>query len=148
MRNRLFLQLGLLLAAIILFALSFIFNRLYTNRSAVTDEIDIAERYIKSREKDFDRFLEDTSLVRKLVDNTASLGEFTGVVDKPYGIFLYEVSHDGLLSISFWGNQAIQPPPETYSFGDMEEVMPLSNGYYLIIKKTLHLSEVQHTRQP
>lgn len=140
LRNRLFLQLGLLLAAVILFALSFIFNRLYTNRSAVTDEVDIAERYIKSRQRDFDRFLEDTSLVRKLVDNNASLNEFTGVVEKPYGIFLYEVSHDGLLSISFWSNQAIQPPPETYSLGDMEEVMQLSNGYYLVIKKSLHLS--------
>jgi two-component system, NtrC family, nitrogen regulation sensor histidine kinase NtrY len=140
LRNRLFLQLGLLLAAIVLFALSFIFNRLYTNRSAVTDEIDIAERYISRQQRDFNRFLEDTSLIRKLVDNSASLNEYNRVVEKSYGIFLYKVSQHGLLSISFWNNQAILPPPKTYSSGDLEEVMALSNGYYLVVKKSLNIA--------
>jgi two-component system nitrogen regulation sensor histidine kinase NtrY len=130
---------SLLVAAVVLFILSFVFNTLYTDRSAVSNEVANAERYLHRQQYDFNNFLQDTSLVNRLVDNVASGSEYTSTANKKYGIFLYQVSDEGGLAMRFWGNQLILPPAETYSMGDMEEFMSLSNGDYLVLKRTLHL---------
>lgn len=140
-RNRFILKLGLLVAAVVLFVLSFIFNKLYTNRSAVEDEVKNAERYLHRQQDDFDAFLQDTLLVERFINNTTNVNEFQRVTRKKYGIFLYEVNDIGVLSMRFWSNQLILPPPETYSTGEMENFMKLSNGYYLVVKKFLTLSD-------
>jgi two-component system, NtrC family, nitrogen regulation sensor histidine kinase NtrY len=140
LKNRFFLKLSLLVAAIVLFALSFIFNKLYTNRSAVAEEASNAEDYIHRMQGDFDELLRDSALVDRLINNTAPVNEFTHTVNKQYGVFLYNVSDEGVLSLRFWSNQLILPPPGTYSSGDMEEFMNLSNGNYLVVKRTLHFS--------
>jgi signal transduction histidine kinase len=134
------LKLGLLFAAVVLFSLSFIFNKLYTNRSAVADEVTNAERYLQHQQEDFNAFLDDTLLVERFINNTSNVNEFQRITRKKYGIFLYDVNDIGVLSMRFWSNQLILPPPETYSLGEMEDFMKLSNGYYLVIKKFLPLA--------
>lgn len=138
-RNRFYLELYLLIAAVILFVLSFIFNKLYTDRSAVSDEVEKAETYIHRQQHDFDEFLRDTALVNRLASNTASLEEFQRISQKEYGIFIYGVSNDGILSMRFWGNQSVLPPAETYASGDMEEFMSLLYGHYFVIKRTINI---------
>ena len=138
--NSLFWKVCLLLLAAALFTLSFVFNKLYTNRSSVAGEVKSAERYLYRQQKDFNAFLCDTSLIEKLVNDSESIQEFEKIAAKKYGIFLYKVTSDGLLTMSFWSNQLILPPPETYALGNMEDFMHLSNGYYLVIKQSLSLS--------
>ncbi|MET0394776.1 MAG: HAMP domain-containing sensor histidine kinase [Chitinophagaceae bacterium] len=138
--NRFSLKLFLLLTAALLFTFSFIFNQLYTSRSAAAQEARHAGRYLQRQQTDFNRFLADTQLVRQLVTHSEAGSTFDAIVGKSYGIFLYRVSADGVLSMNFWNNQQILPPPKTYPLRDMEEFMQLSNGYYLVVKKTLHLS--------
>lgn len=140
LRNSLFWKLFLLLVAIALFAFSFIYDKVYTGPSSVAEQVRIAEKYLHHQQKDFTNFLKDTSLVRKLVTNTESIDEFEKIVKKKYGIFLYTVSNQGTLYMNFWSSKLILPPPETYSFGNMEEFMHLSNGDYLVIKKIINLS--------
>ena len=130
---------SLLLAAAILFALSFVFNRLYTNRYAIVEEVKHAEEYLHQKQKDFNAFLTDTSLVARLVENTETSNEFDRITGKKYGIFLYKVSNSGTLTLDFWSNKLVLPPPETYWLRNVEEFMKLSNGYYLVIKKTVVL---------
>ncbi len=140
LRNSLLWKFCLLLGAIILFVLSFIFNTLYTNRSSVAEEVKHAENYIHQKQRNFDDFLADTSLIKRLVDKTETISELNRVTNKKYGVFLYTVSSSGTLSMSFWSNQLVLPPPETFWLGEMEKFMHLSNGYYLVIKRTLDIS--------
>ena len=140
LRNSLLWKFSLLLGATILFVLSFVFNKLYTNRSSVAEEVRHAEVYLHEKQKDFNAFMADTSLIGRLVDNTESLNEFNRITNKSYGIFLYKVNGTGTLSMSFWGNQLVLPPSETYWQGDFEGFMHLPNGYYLVIKRTLDIS--------
>jgi two-component system nitrogen regulation sensor histidine kinase NtrY len=130
---------SLLALAALLFTLSFIFNKLYTNRSSVADEVASAERYLHGEQKDFDTFLTDTALVQRLAENTESLHDLEKMTLKKYGVFLYKVTDDGMLSMRFWNNQVILPTPNTYHRGEMEELMKLSNGYYLVVKKFITL---------
>ena len=140
LRNNLIWKFSLLLAAALLFVLSFVFNTLYTNRSSVAEEVKNAEDYLHQKQKDFNAFMADTSLIGRLVDNTESTSEFNKITDKQYGIFLYKLNNSGTLSMSFWSNQLVLPPPETFWLGDIEEFMHLANGYYLVLKRTQNVS--------
>ena len=79
----------LLSAAIVLFILSFIFNTIYTYTSSINVERRNAEKYLYGLQKDFDRFLADTSLLIKLVEDKESESQFNYVIGKRYGIYLY-----------------------------------------------------------
>jgi two-component system, NtrC family, nitrogen regulation sensor histidine kinase NtrY len=140
LRNSFFWKFSLLFVAAVLFTLSFVFNKLYTNRSSVAEEVRNAETYLHEQEQDFSRFLRDTVLIEKLVTNTETFPEFNAVANKKYGIFLYKVNDNGLLSMNFWSNQLVLPPPATFSEGDIEDFQRLSNGYYLIVKRFVHVS--------
>ena len=136
-RNNLIWKFSLLLAAAFLFVLSFVFNKLYTNRSSVAEEVRHAEEYLHQQERDFNRFLDDTSLIFRLVENKETVNELEKFARKDYGIFIYKVNNSGTLTMSFWNNQLALPPAETFSLGDLEEWMRLSNGYYLVIKRSI-----------
>lgn len=131
---------SLLLLAALLFTLSFFFNKLYTNRSSIADEVKTAERYLHHLQKDFNDLLADTSLLGRLSENTESLKDLEKMTSKKYGVFLYKLTGGSMLSMRFWSNQVILPPPNTYHQGEMEELMKLSNGYYLVVKKFVTLS--------
>ncbi|MGZ8539455.1 MAG: sensor histidine kinase [Chitinophagaceae bacterium] len=139
-RNNLIWKFSLLLGAAFLFVLSFVFNTLYTNRSSVAEEVRHAEEYLHQKQKDFNAFMADTSLIGRLVENKESPGEFRRITDKPFGIFIYKVNPSGTLTMNFWSNQLVLPPSDTYWQGDLEELMHLPNGYYLVIKRTLDIS--------
>lgn len=139
-RNNLIWKFSLLLAAAFFFVLSFVFNKLYTNRSSVAEEVKHAEEYLHRQEKDFNRFIEDTSFIFRLVENKESITELEKFAGKKYGVFIYKVNAQGTLSLSAWNNQLVLPPAETFSSGDLEEWMRLSNGHYLVIKRSVDLS--------
>ncbi|HUR66495.1 MAG TPA: hypothetical protein VMZ03_09080, partial [Chitinophagaceae bacterium] len=82
----------LLLLAILLFALSFIFNKLYSNRSTVGPEVKKIERYLARQQNDFEKFLDDTSVINRLLDRKETQQEFIDLTKKPYGVFLYKTN--------------------------------------------------------
>lgn len=139
LRNSFIWKFSLLLIAIVLFTFSFVFNKLYSNRSSVTSEVRIAEEYIHGQQRDFNRFLKDSVLISKLVASTESISEFESVARKPYGIYLYRVTDNSTLSMSFWSKQLIVPPTSTFAAGTMDEFMHLDNGFYLVTKRFVQI---------
>ncbi len=131
---------SLLLLAALLFTLSFFFNKLYTNRSSVADEVRMAEKYLHGQQKDFNELLTDTSLLGRLSGNAESLKDLERMTSKKYGVFVYKLTEDGMLSMRFWNNQMILPPPATYHQKELEELMKLPNGYYLVVKRLVTLN--------
>ncbi len=141
LRNSLIWKLSLILLAAVLFTLSFVFNKLYTNRTSINSEVKIAEEYIHDQQRDFNRFLKDTTLLNKLINSTESISEFERITEKKYGIFLYRVGDNGLLSMAFWSKQLIVPPAETFAAGTLDEFRKLSNGFYLIIERLIRIQD-------
>lgn len=135
LKNSFFWRLGLLITAIVLFSLSYVFYTLYTPNTSVTAEKRNAERYIREKENDFDMLLRDSALVSRLIANTESDVEFKSVIKRKYGIFLYTVTNSGSLSMRFWNSQLILPPPETFALADFQQSMKLANGEYVVIKR-------------
>ncbi|MBI5858704.1 MAG: GHKL domain-containing protein [Sphingobacteriales bacterium] len=132
----------LLIAAILFFVLSFFLNKLYNGRSSVTQEVNRAERYLNRQQKDFEDLLNDSSRVNKLLGNTESLREFSGLAAKSYSFFLYSINEFGDSRMRFWNDQLVAPSPELLSANDGEYFLHLPNGWYLCIKKSGIVNDV------
>lgn len=142
LQHILFNKISLLFFAALLFALSFIFNKLYTNRSSVTREVKLLERYLAKYENTFNDFVEDTALIRRLVEKRETESEFNRVTKNNYGLFLYTANDFGSVQMKFWSDQLAVIPPETFAAADGEYFQNLANGHYLTIKKTLSVAGI------
>ena len=143
-RNIFFRKYSLLLLSILFFTLSFAFNKLYTNRSSIAREVRLAESYISSHQNNFDYFLKDTSLIRKLIEKKEPLSGFNHIASKEYGVFLYLVNDYGNVSMQFWSDHLVLPPAQIHAMADGEHFFHLANGYYLITKQTISINAINH----
>ncbi|NOT50551.1 MAG: HAMP domain-containing histidine kinase [Chitinophagaceae bacterium] len=136
LKNILRSKYSLLIIAVLLFALSFVFNKLYSNRSSVAKEVNVAEKYIHRQQNDFEGFLKDTALINRLLSNSESLQDFSKLTTKKYSIFLYAAEEFGTVDMKFWNDHVITPSQELLVKDDGEYFSKLSNGWYFTIKKT------------
>lgn len=127
----------MLLISALLFTFSFLFNKLYVNRSSVAQEVKLAEQYLAHKSEDFQNFCKDSSLVNRLLGQAETLHEFNKLADKGYGIFLYSVDEFGNYDMRFWSDQMVVPPPFLLNDPDGEYYSNEPNGSYYIIKKTV-----------
>ena len=145
-RDIIFQKYTLLILAVVLISLSFVFNRIYTSHSTLNRELRNAESFIATQEKDFESFCNNGTQLKKLAEQHESLPEFETIAKRPYGIFLYRTENEtGIPQLTFWSDQLILPPPSLQTLGDGEYFFHLANGYYVAVKKTL---DVLSTRQP
>ena len=135
---------GLLLLATVLFLFSLGFNTLYSNKTSVSREVRLLEKYLRSQQNNFSDFLQDTSLIRQLYQKKESLNDFDKLASKKYGIFLISLNSFGETDTRFWNTQNILPPSETYQLTDGEYPEHLDNGYYLAVKKMIALPGISN----
>ena len=128
---------SLLILAAILFTLSFLFNKLYKNRSSVAQEAKLAESYINKQHSDFASFCNDTSLINQLLAQGEALNAFNHLAAKKYGIFLYSTDEFDNHTMRFWNDQLVVPSAETLAAADGEYFSKEPNGWYYVIKKTI-----------
>ncbi len=131
---------GLLALAVIIFFLSWIFNKYYTKGSSIAREKKLLTNYIHKQQDDFDKIVTDTVLLRKLVQNEESLNELSGIEKKDYAFFLLAESVFGDEQMLFWSSQNIVPPKSLYGLPEAEYFKKLDNGYYVIVKKGFALN--------
>ncbi|HEX6169493.1 MAG TPA: hypothetical protein VFZ33_07345, partial [Chitinophagaceae bacterium] len=126
-----------LVGAVILYLLSFLFERSFSPIRSINIEINRLENYIETRQNEFNKLVSDTSLIRKLADKTESLKELNKLVSKSTGIFIFRKSIAGQ-QLLFWSNQVTYPPDEIFGFTDTSYFRQLSNGngFYVCTKKT------------
>ncbi|MBK7678233.1 MAG: GHKL domain-containing protein [Chitinophagaceae bacterium] len=127
----------MLLLAVLLFVLSFLFNKLYENRSSVAQEVKSAETYIKKQHDDFASFCKDTSLIRKLLARSETLNEFNSLAEKKYGLYIFSIDDFGAPTMRFWNDQLVVPPDAILTAEDGEYFSKELNGWYYVVRKTI-----------
>src|SRR5688500_11223282 len=78
----------LLIIAAILFAISFATSYYMRANPSIVYEEKRLQKYIHSKESDFQSLIQDTSLIRHLIQKTEPLHKFEEIVGKDYGIYL------------------------------------------------------------
>jgi len=134
---------NLLVLAAFLFLLSFIFSAYFARQSSIAGDRKLLQSFLHAQQKDFNSFLKDTGLIRKLVHKQESLEEFKKVANREYGIYIYDQPISGGHKMVFWSNQIIVPREESFYQPDGEYFHRLLNGYYLTVKKTIFLPAIQ-----
>jgi len=132
-RNLLIIAGGLLL-------LSFVTAYYFKVQPSIEFQQKSLQRYVTRLEKDAADLLQDTALMRRLVLQTETLGEFSEVEAKRYGFFLFAETISEGQGLLFWNNQKILPPAADFSLKDGTYFQRLANGYYVLIKKNILLS--------
>jgi signal transduction histidine kinase len=130
---------SLLFFAVGLFLLSFVTVFYFQIQPSVDYQRKRLESYVHEQEKDALQLLKDSSLMRKLVLKNESLDEFKKIEERKYGFFLVAETISDNQNLLFWNNQKILPPETDFNLKDGEFFQHLSNGYYVVIKKTLQL---------
>ena len=82
----------LLIVAGALFIVSLFSAYYFSVKPSVKQEERKIEHYIHKQQKEYQKFIADTNLMRKLVQRRESLEEFKAIADKDYGIFLFAES--------------------------------------------------------
>ena len=132
-------KIALLIAAVILFLLSFVSAHYFSVAPSIKNELRGLQRYIHNQEEDFEAFLKDSVLLKQLASHRETLNTFREVENKPYGIFLVNVANSTEPELLFWNNQRVLPPFRNKSIANGKTFMLLSNGFYLVIKSPLQL---------
>lgn len=130
---------SLLFFAAALVALSFLSTWYLGSQPSVKYQQRQLQHYVSKQQRDAQKLLADTVLLRKLVLQTESLEEFKKVEAKEYGLFLFAETMSGSEDALFWNNQKILPPKADFSLKDGVYFELLANGYYIIQKTALRL---------
>ena len=129
---------GWLLGAVSLYLLSFLFAPKISPINSLNAEIKSLENYIHDREKEFDDFSSDTSLLKRLANKNESVDELKELTGKTTALFIFKRSslETGPL---FWSNQRTYPPDQIFTLADTIYFKQLEkgNGFYICLKKTL-----------
>lgn len=132
-----------MLAAFVLFFSGYLFNIYFNSSASVSVLRNSIESFLQKREKDFEKLSGDTALLTRLYDLQYSDKDLDALVEKKYGIFLYEIKDSsgspGVLR--FWNDQRSYPDPAILNGSDSAGFVNLSNGQYDFIKRSLTLAD-------
>jgi two-component system, NtrC family, nitrogen regulation sensor histidine kinase NtrY len=130
----------LLLGAGWLFTIAFIIDNYWYSSSSAKYLRKHIESNIQLQEKDFDSFLTDTMLLRKLTDQRYSETDLKKLTDdKSYCIFLYNNDDYGNIELRFWNNQLALPRNDLLFSKESNKLVRLRNGQYEFIRRLITL---------
>ncbi|HEY4287463.1 MAG TPA: hypothetical protein VGN00_10240, partial [Puia sp.] len=102
----------LLLVAVVLFLSGYFLNLYFNSDASVAVQRNSIQSFLQEREKDFEKLTKDTALVNRLSGRLYTHQELAKVVEKKYGIFLYETDSTGSpVFLRFWNDQRSLPTP-------------------------------------
>ena len=130
-----------LAGAIILYLLSFLFTQSFSPGRSIKNDISELENFVRSKHKEFNTLVADTSLIKRLAFNTYSEKEVDEFTSSKYstGIFVYKKDFGGG-ELQFWNNQTSFPPNEIFSYPDTAYFEQRPNGFYICLKSTFSLA--------
>jgi signal transduction histidine kinase len=125
----------LLLAAVILITASYTTNYYLGSNISIKYLRNSIQSFLQDRERDFNHLASDTTQVKRLNAQQYTKSELDGIVEKKYGILIYE-NRNGKKFLDFWSDQQSILPDSMLLYPDGHYFVHLSNGQFEYIKKT------------
>ncbi len=129
-----------LVVAVVLYLLSFLFAKSFSPIRLVNLETNRLQSYIYEEEKEFNKFVSDTALIKRLAKKQESRSEFKEMGEERTAFFIFRKSIDGN-ELLFWSTQKTDTPSDILSFKDTAYFDLKENGYYISIKRTFSRPE-------
>ncbi len=129
-----------LVAAVVLYLLSFLFEKTFTPDRSTSFEATKLESYIHKNQEEYNKLAADTTFIERLVNKRESEAELKKIIENPTGLFIFRKSITGI-DLLFWSNQKTYPPDEIFRFTDTSYFSLRSNGYFICSKRTIARSD-------
>jgi two-component system nitrogen regulation sensor histidine kinase NtrY len=129
----------LIVAVLIVFAAAYIINLYLAGNTSTKLLRNSIESFLQGRENDIKKLYTDTTFIQKLADQQYSKSELDELVEKNYGILLYEKNAANTYSLKFWSDQSSVVPDSLLKRADGNYFVHLSNGQYEIIRRTMNV---------
>jgi signal transduction histidine kinase len=128
----------LILAGLLLFFAAWLINIYLSGNSTTRLLRNSIESLLHERETDFQKLLNDENAVRRLSDHRYSRAELNGLMDKQYGILIYERNHPFSEHLTFWSDQSSVLPDSFLLKADGNYFVSLSNGQFEVVKHSFN----------
>ncbi|HXB92713.1 MAG TPA: hypothetical protein VNU72_10500, partial [Puia sp.] len=129
---------SLLLTAAVLFLSGYFLNLYFNSEASVEVLHRSVQSFLQERERDFEELARDTGFLHRLYNKQYNETELERVTRKEYGIFLYTTDTAGRAdTLKFWNDQRSFPSYSLVNGPDGYSFIPLTNGQYDCIRKTL-----------
>ncbi|MEO9144336.1 MAG: HAMP domain-containing sensor histidine kinase [Ginsengibacter sp.] len=130
----------LLITAAWLLTFAFIINNYWSGSSTSNTAQKVIQKEINKSQRKINAFCMDSALINNIAEGKYSESEIKDMVDKSYFIFFYKIAKEGNLTPVFWNTQVVEPDASLLSANDGVSFNKLSNGWYVINKRTFHSS--------
>ncbi len=134
LKNFLLRNIYLILTGIFLFFAAFAINAYLSGNSNTRILRNSIESFLQERENDFQKLTRDELKIRRLSDKNYSLAELNDLVDKQYGVLIYEKNLPFSEHLTFWSDQSSVLPDSFLLKPDGNYFATLSNGQFEVIK--------------
>jgi signal transduction histidine kinase len=138
LKNFLLRNIYLILAGIFLCIAAFAINTYLSGNSTTRILRNSIESFLQERENDFQKLIKDELKIRRLSDKNYSLNELNDLMDKQYGILIYERNNPFSEHLTFWSDQSSVLPDSMLLKPDGNYFVNLSNGQFEIIKHSFN----------
>jgi two-component system, NtrC family, nitrogen regulation sensor histidine kinase NtrY len=138
LKNFLLRNIYLILAGIFLFIAAYGINAYLSGNSTTRILRNSIESFLQERENDFQKLIRNELKIRRLSDKNYSLAELNDLMDKQYGILIYERNHPFSEHLTFWSDQSSVLPDSFHLKPDGNYFATLSNGQFEIIKHSFN----------
>jgi len=128
----------LILGTVILFAVAYIIILYLAGDTSTKLLRNSIESFLQKRESDFNRLSKDTNLIRNLFGQEYTKNELDKLVEKQYGILIYQKDSANAYTLKFWSDQSSVVPDSLLARPDGNYFVVLSNGQYELVKKTFN----------
>ena len=125
-------------AGIFLCIAAFAINAYLSGNSTTGILRNAIESFLQERENDFQKLMRNELKIRRLSDKNYSLGELEDLMDKQYGILIYERNHPFSERLRFWNDQSSVLPDSILLKPDGNYFVGLSNGQFEVVKRSLN----------
>jgi two-component system, NtrC family, nitrogen regulation sensor histidine kinase NtrY len=138
LKNFLLRNIYLILTGIFLFIAAFAINAYLSGSSTTRILRNSIESFLQERENDFQKLIRNELKIRRLSDKNYSLSELNDLVDKQYGVLIYERNLPFSEHLTFWSDQSSVLPDSFLLKPDGNYFATLSNGQFEVIKHSFN----------
>lgn len=125
----------ILATSLLIFFATFSLRFFAPGSNSINSGLKQLEKNLHFQESEANLIIKDTLLLKKLANAAESLNELNTLYEKPYGVFLYKKFFDSSY-LRFWNTDLVQIPDSILKNEKEEQFALLSNGYYLIKRKS------------
>jgi signal transduction histidine kinase len=138
LKNFLLRNIYLIGTGIFLFIAAVAINAYLSGNSTTRILRNSIESFLHERENDFQKLIRNELKIRRLSDKNYSLSELEDLMDKQYGILIYERNHPFSEHLTFWNDQSSVLPDSMLLKPDGNYFVTLSNGQFEIVKHSFN----------